>query len=72
MAGQGTTRKAGSVDQKWPVSEMACFVPSPRQAVYCSARGSVEQGALEQNSVQGLKAALDISEADFEHVFYIA
>lgn len=36
-------------------------------------RGScVEQRALEQNSVQDLKAALYIWETDFEHVFDIA
>lgn len=62
LAGEGTDLKAGSEDQKLPVSEMACFVPSPRQEVSSAARGSVEQRALEQNSVQGLKAALDISD----------
>lgn len=59
---RGLAGEAGSEDQKLPVSEMACFVPSPRQEVSSAARGSVEQRALEQNSVQGLKAALDISD----------
>lgn len=52
------------------------FLPSSSQSVYSADggyRGSyVEQRALEQNSVQDLKAALYIWETDFAHVFDIA